>query len=461
MTALRSVGGSFRDARSRVFDDGTRIVRALSVEGRADLDAARATAFFTRAVADGRLVATTDVEDPAEVPDGWASAVEHPRLDVISYPYEWSFSMLRDAALLQLELLAQGLPEGIGCKDGTPYNIQFAGGRPRFIDVGSFAPVGPDGWPGYRQFCQLQLYPLLIEAHLDVAFGPLLRGSLEGIAPDVADRLLRGRHRLRRGVLTHVSAQAWAARRYATRPDRAAEVVGSTGIGPDVVAGLVDRTAATVAGLRPPDRATAWTDYSDRDHYAAEALRTKDRVVDLALEQGSPETVLDLGCNDGRFALAAARRARTVVAVDADRAVIDDLYRRVRARRTAVLPLVVDLADPSPALGWGLAERPALRDRVRPDLVLALALIHHLVIGRNVPVDAFLAELASWGPEAVLEVPDRHDPMVARLLAAKPDDTHADYRLDHIEDRIERRFTVVERIPLSGGTRVLYRLRRR
>ena len=200
-----------------MYDDGTRILRGLNRRAAADFEAVAQTGFFDRVTGAGLLVATSLDPHHALAAHGWTATLEHERLPVVTYPYEWTFSMLRDAALLHLDLVRQGLALGVGCKDGTAYNVQFVGTAPVFIDLGSFEPVGADPWPGYRQFCQQLLYPLLIEAYLDVPFNPWLRGSLEGITPEQADRLLRGRTRLRRGVLAHVTAQAFAARRYADR----------------------------------------------------------------------------------------------------------------------------------------------------------------------------------------------------------------------------------------------------
>jgi SAM-dependent methyltransferase len=455
--------GSFRDPRARVYDDGSTIRRGLSERGLADLRAVEASGLLAELVREGRVVGTHRVDDPELAALGWAGALVHDRIPIVTYPYEWTFSMLRDAALLQLAIVRRGLARGISCKDGTPYNVQFVGPRPVFIDVGSFEPTGADAWPGYRQFCQLYLYPLMVEAYLGVSFAPLLRGSIDGITPEQADRLLRGRVRARRGVLAHVTLQAFAARRYADRTDPA-EAVAADGEHVRIVGGLVARLESLIGGLPAPADPTVWSDYGDRSHYTSVALRAKDAFVARAVDAVAPGVVVDLGCNDGRFARAAAERGATVLALDADRLVVDRLYRQLRGTCRvggSVLPAVVDLADPSPSLGWDLAERPALDHRVDPDLVLALALVHHLVIGRNIPVPAFLDSLGRLGRHVVLEVPHRADPKVQQLLAAKPADTHLDYDDELVRAAIEARFEVVATEGLPGGTRTLHHLRSR
>ncbi|MEZ5177254.1 MAG: hypothetical protein R2746_02955 [Acidimicrobiales bacterium] len=281
--SLRPDPGSFRDPRSRVYVDDHEVVRLLDEQGAAEFEALEASRFFARAQADGRLVRTWRRPLPAGVDERWRVALSHERIPVVSYPYEWSFSMLQDAALLQLELVGEALRCGLTSKDGSAYNLQFAGGRPVFIDIGSFQPVGADPWPGHRQFGELFLHPLLIEAHLGVAFAPLLRGSLDGIPASTASALLRGTARFKRGVLTNVTARALVADRLADRDDPAGAVLGDAAHGTEVMAAVVRKTSDLVRHLATRRRETAWTGYQDRSHYVDDSLAVKDAVVRAAI----------------------------------------------------------------------------------------------------------------------------------------------------------------------------------
>ena len=205
-------GGSFRDPDGRIFQIEGEIVRALSAEGAADWSAFEESGLLARLVESGDVVETTTAS-PAELeavaaadPDGgWVTALRHERLPFVSYPYEWTFSMLRDAALLQLRVTRSALAAGLQLKDATPYNVQWRGARPVFIDVGSFERARPgEPWLGYRQFCMLFLYPLLLESYRGIPFQPWLRGSLEGIHPAEARSLLRGRDTLKGLSLIHI-----------------------------------------------------------------------------------------------------------------------------------------------------------------------------------------------------------------------------------------------------------------
>jgi ribosomal protein L11 methylase PrmA len=166
--------------------------------------------------------------------------------------------------------------------------------------------------------------------------------------------------------------------------------------------------------------------------------------------------VWDIGCNVGVFSRIAAERARYVVAMDGDHVAIDRLYRALKADRVPnILPLVVNIADPSPNLGWRNMERKRIDERGRPDLVLALALIHHVVIGANIPLAEFVQWLFDLGGDLVIEFVTREDPMVATLLRNKEDHYH-DYHEDVFERTLAAKFQVVKRQSLGSGTRILY-----
>lgn len=454
--------GSFRDPSSRVFVDRDAVWRGLDATGLADFEAFAATRTFAEAVADGRLVGTTRVPvEEAPIEGSWAGALRHDRLETITYPYEWAFSMLRDAALLQLDLSRSALAEGVLTKDATSYNLQFDGGRPVFIDVGSFERLVPgEPWPGYRQFCELFLNPLYLQAIAEIPFQPWLRGSMNGISPTAAAAALGTRKRTRRDLFTHVRMHARAEARYADA-DATRDVKGElrrAGFGPRIIDAQMANLQRAVQRLEWKAAASTWSAYSERGHYTDKDLEAKADVVSRATAALASPLVLDLGANDGHFSrLAVKAGARRAIAVDGDHLVIDHLYRQLRADgEDRILPLVIDLADPSPSMGWRNAERPAFVQRVRPDLVLCLAVIHHLALTNTVPFDGIVAFLRDFDAPVVVEMPHRDDPMAARLLARKRDGLFDHYDQPQWEDALERRFSVVAKTTLPSGTRTLY-----
>jgi hypothetical protein len=454
--------GSFRDPDSRVFHTDDGVLRALSEQGLADWNALASSAFFGRLVADRKIVATELLDTPPPgvelLERACAGVLRHERVPFVSYPYEWTFGMLRDAALLQLDLLLAALGDGMTLKDASPYNVQWRGAEPVFIDVGSFERLREsEPWAGYRQFCALYLYPLLLQAYKNIPFQPWLRGSLEGIEPREARRLLSLRDRFRRGVLTHVVLHARLEKSYAGEAGGVRRDLRAAGFRKELLEANAQRLRKLVAGLAWEPEATAWSGYRSAGTYTDEDAERKDAFVRAAVADGNWHLVWDLGANDGRHARIAAESAHYVVALDRDPAVVDGLYRVLKDKgATSILPLVFDVADPSPALGWRGLERKSLPERGKPELTLCLALLHHLAITDNVPVRELLGWLRSLGTAVVIELVTREDPMAQRLLAAKRAGAHPDYERDAFERRLKEAFDVRRSEMLSSGNRVLY-----
>ena len=457
--------GSFRDWDSRVFVSDDAVHRALTEVGLSDWEALAASDVFHGFAARGELVATERADDAVlsqlqrlDPEGGWVGVLNHERLPFVSYPYEWSFSMLKDAAMLQLELESAALAEGLTLKDATPYNVQWRGSQAVFVDVGSFERAR-DGepWAGYRQFCMLFLYPLLLEAYRGVAYQPWLRGSIDGIPPTEFRAFFGRRDALRRGMLRHVFLHASLERRYA---HRGAEVRGDlerAGFDRRVVEATVASLGKLVGGLHARTGDSTWRAYESTCTYDERETAAKEDFVRRAAGTARHRLVWDLGCNEGRYSRIAAAHADFVVALDSDRVVVDALYNALKADEDrAILPLVVDLADPSPAIGWDSAERKTLLERGRPDLTLCLALVHHMSISRNIPLRELVRWLRELDSAVVIEFPHRSDPMVERLLGSKREEAHPDYSLETFEELLRARFHVVDSLELPSATRTLY-----
>ena len=369
--------------------------------------------------------------------------------------------MLKDAALVQLDLLLAALEQGMVLKDSTPYNVQFRGARPVFVDIGSYERLREgEPWVGYRQFCMLYLYPLLLQAAKDVPFHPWMRGSIDGIRPAEMASLLSLRDRFRRGVFTNVFLHARLEKRYADRPQEVKDQVKRRGLKREIVMANVRKMRKMVERLdwSPPDG--VWTAYGERNSYTDDDAGRKDEFVRAVATSRHWDLVWDIGANNGRYSRIAAEGASTVVAVDADQGPMELLYRDLRSEGDEkILTLTMNLADPSPGLGWRGLERRSMPDRGKPDLVLALALIHHVAISANVPVKEFVDWLASLGSELVIEFPTLEDPMVKKLLAPKRDGLHPDYELSFFERCLGDAFVIERSERLESGTRVLYHAR--
>ena len=451
--------GSFRDPNARVFWHEGKLFRYLSPAALKDWEAVSKTRFFKAFTEAGRLVSTERVDNPSggSIPAPWAAVLRHEVVPVVSYPYEWSFSMLRDAALLQLDLLLAALDEGIALKDSTPFNIQWVGARPVFIDIASFKAAEPgEPWLGYRQFCEMFLYPLFLQAYKDVPFHPWLRGSLEGIDARDCNQLMSTRDRLRPGVFTHVYLLSKVQKRYEHTDGSVKQSLRSAGFTTALIRNNVRRLRRVVDGLTwGADRST-WSDYAECNTYESSDRDRKKRFVQQAASSRRRRLAWDIGCNTGEYSRAIAGHADRIVAIDADHLAVDRLYTSLRTDGPAtILPLLGDVADPSPGLGWRGVERRPLADRCQPDLILFLALVHHVAIGRNVPLPDLVEWLAGFRADLVIEFVHPDDPMVRRLLQNR-DNLDFGYTREHFDAALSRYFDIAATETLESGTRTMY-----
>jgi SAM-dependent methyltransferase len=439
------------------------VFRVLSPVGWEDWETLSGTKLWPKLVEEGHVVATEAAgvdAAPQLLAGDTAGVLRHERVPFISYAYEWPFSMLQDAALLQLELNQRALKAGLALKDATPYNIQFRGTRPVFIDVGSFEKLRPgEPWIGYRQFCMQFLYPLMFQAYKDLPYHPLLRGAIDGISPHEARAVFAG-DRFKKGVMSNVLLHAKMESRYADTGGREVkQQMKRAGFSEELLAANFGKMEKLVRRLEWEAGETAWTSYGEVNTYDEQSAGAKAAFVREAGARRRSALAWDVGCNDGRYSRIAAENADFVVAFDADHATVDATYRALRDEgRDDILALVMSVTDPSPDLGWRGRERASLERRGTPDLALCLAVVHHVCITGNVPVREFLDWLRSLDTALVIEFPDREDPMVQRLLSGKREGSNPDYDAAVFESALAERFTIDQKSPVSE-TRTLFEAR--
>jgi len=457
MIAARPDPGSFRDPGGRVFIAGDRVLRAVMEANAPAYRVARDAGLYDSLVRQGLLLPARErpADELLDHADGVVHALEHPRIPFVSYPYEWSFAAHRQAALLHLDLHLAALEAGFTLSDATAYNVQFRGTRPIFIDHLSLRPYR-DGelWTGHRQFCMQFLNPLLFWTLLKVPPNAWFRGHLEGIAPEEIAPLLPLRGKLSWTVLSHVVAQASLQRRAIGRGD-ASSRLRTARLPRHAFLGLLRGLRAYIARLAPPGGRTVWGDYATANGYSGEEAAAKRAFVQEMVEAARPSLLFDLGCNSGDYSKAALDAgAANVVGFDYDHAALDRAFERFRSSDRSFLPLWLDAANPSPSQGWAQRERQGLSERSRADALIALAFIHHIVIGRNVPLDMALDWLTGLAPVGILEFPPKSDPMVRRLLALR-DDIFPDYTEAAFIEALSARARIVRSRHLSENGRLL------
>lgn len=449
---------SFRDPWGFLFERDGVLYRQVNGAGRAGYDMLMASGLYGELVEKQLLVRHAEVDVPGS---GEAARVLQPDLiPFVSYPYEWCFGQLKLAALTTLRVQRIALKHGMSLRDASAFNVQFAGSRPVFIDTLSFEPyVEGRPWVGYRQFCQHFLAPLYLMAGCDPRLAVLSSSWMDGVPLDVARRLAPRRYRWRPGFLTHVSLHARAQHRFR---EAAARPSTPPRLGRGALANLLDSLRSTVERLAWDPGTTPWADYYAKTNYSDEAMEQKRRFVASVVEEVRPARVVDLGANTGEFSAVAARAGAYVVATDVDHGAVEICFRGARAEQGRnVLPLVVDLASPTPAVGWMNAERASFLERCAgtTDLVLALALVHHLVIGNNTPLAGVVELLARFGADAIVEFVDKRDSQVRRLLASR-EDIFGEYTEAGFERALAGAFRIARKQPIGGAHRVLYHLRR-
>jgi hypothetical protein len=365
--------------------------------------------------------------------------------------------MLQDAALLQLELIEAALGEEISIRDSTPFNIQWRGTTPVFVDISSFERLSKgEPWVGYRQFCRMFLYPLFLQSYKGVPFQPWLRGDIEGIEARHLSRMMCPRDYFRPGLFVHLYLHAKAEATYGGLQRDVKAELRSAGFNAGLILANVRRLTKLVRKLSPPNEKSLWVAYQDANSYGQADRLRKVAFVRQVAQSRRWKIVWDFGCNTGIFSRIASENADYVVAFDADGLVIDGLYQSLKSEASRrVLPLVVDMVNPSPGLGWRGLERRNLTDRGTPELIICLALIHHIVIGANVPLDEFIDWLVSFDADVLIEFVGRDDPMVQKLLRNRSDNC-PDYDEEKFCRRFREAFDLVRSENLDAIPRTLY-----
>jgi ribosomal protein L11 methylase PrmA len=387
------------------------------------------------------------------------------RVGFISYPYEWCFGQLKDAALATMHIQKRAMDFGMTLRDATAYNIQFHRGRPLLIDTLSFGRLEEGKpWLPYRQFCQHFLAPLALMSYADVRLGQLARVHIDGIPLDLAAALLPRKARRRPSLQMHVAMHARSQKKYAeTAPGQPeAKERKERAFSARALQGLLESLEGATGKLQWEPDPSVWSGYyAEGDSYTPDALEQKRAIVGSFLDEARPSTVWDLGANTGLFSRLATQRGILTVSFDFDIESVEANYRTaVRDGESNVLPLVMDLTNPSPALGWENRERSSLAERGPAGLAMALALIHHLAIGNNVPLARMAEMFRDLSDRLIVEFVPKDDAKVQTLLATR-EDIFPDYTEAGFEKAFAERFETERREPIPGSKRVLYLMRGR
>jgi hypothetical protein len=448
---------SFRDPDGWVFARDGELYRQIDRAYQPHYDRLMSSGLYEALVRAELLVPHQEVSIAPERPETCYKVLKPERLRFISYPYEWCFSQLKRQALALLSVQRTALNYGMSLRDATAFNMQFRRGRPALMDTSSFEEYAEGRpWAAYRQFCQHFLAPLFLVRYRHADLGKLGRIYLDGVPLDLASRLLPLRARLRPAVLAHIVAHAALQKGYARRKD-----VRLRPMSKRAILGLLDNLEAAVARLNWRPKETAWSGYYEHTNYSAEALAQKRAVVAEFLDRLKPSSVWDLGGATGMFSRIASEMGVFTVSLDADPVSVERNYLDAAARRDEnLLPLVMDLMNPSAACGWANRERQSLSERGPADAALALALVHHLAIANNVPLGNIAAWLSAACRSLIIEFVPKEDSQVQTMLATRKD-IFGGYTQPEFEARFRAHFRILEVRPIAGSLRSLYLMQKR
>ncbi|MBI5858644.1 MAG: SAM-dependent methyltransferase [Sphingobacteriales bacterium] len=447
---------SFRDPSGFVFEKDNVVYRQVNQVYKQHFDFFIGCGLYEKLVKEQLLIPHQQInENLTGSNDRYATLIPAP-VEFISFPWEWSFDMLKDAALLTLRLMKEAIASGMILKDATPYNIQWHNGKFIFIDTLSFEKYNPDEpWIAYRQFCESFLSPLLLMHYSRQSLQQLCVAWPEGIPLTVTRSLLPWRSKWSFHTYLHIHLHANISKRKTNKTGT------NTKFSKQKMRNLTGSLEMLIKKLKAPDMATAWSEYYDEASKRNNYLEDKKRIIERWVDE-LPEikTAADLGANEGEFSEILALRAIKTIATDSDANCINKLYNRIKsAGKKNIQPVIADLSNPSPAVGFGNTERSSLGTRLHADLCLALALIHHLVIGKNISFEMMARFLSGISKKLIIEFVPKSDEKVKLMLQSKKD-IYSVYTKESFEQAFKKHFRTEKQQDIAGSGRTLYLMQR-
>lgn len=451
---MEKVAASFRDPDGFLYWEKNKLYRQINKSYFKEYEFLKSLGLYQVLIDQKLLIEHTEISFDDE-----SRIIAPDLISFISYPYEWSFSQLKDAALLTLDVQKIALEFGMSLKDASVYNVQFKDGRPIFIDTLSFERYKEgEPWIAYKQFCQHFLAPLALMAYKDIRLNSLFKSYIDGVPLDLAAKLLPSSTYFQLSLLLHIHLHARAQKTY---EDTTKKTISKRSLSLHQLKGLIDSLRSGIVGCKWKAQGTEWVDYYQDDSYTAVGLKDKQRLVDEFLRIVQPKTVWDLGGNDGFFSRLAAKISDQVICFDIDPACVENNYlQSIKNNETKILPLLLDLTNPAPAVGWANRERLSIEKRGKPDCVLALALVHHLAISNNVPLDYIASYFASLGQLLIIEFVPKSDKKVKKLLATRID-IFSEYSEIGFEKTFSKYFDIQSKEQVSDSKRVLYLMKKK
>ncbi len=455
---MKRVDSSFRDPNGFIFEDKGIIYRQINLEYKMDYDKLmEPNGLYDELVSNKMLVAHQESSDDLmeKNANSLYKIIKPDIIPYISYPYEWTLQQYRDAATLTLDICLMAIKHGMILKDASSYNIQFVGGRPIFIDTLSFTKYEEGQiWEGYGQFCRHFLAPIVLMAEKSVELSQLMRVYIDGIPLDLASKLLPKKTKLNLPLYLHLHLHGKK-----QKDHKVSEKRHENSILPKTsLIAIVESLKSLVNRKAKKHEATEWGDYYEKMlNYSDKAFSSKYKIVEKYLLQTGAKTICDLGANKGEFSKIAGNISGTyVVAYDIDHTAVEKHFYTLKENNVAnILPLVLDLTNPSPALGWANKERLSLQERSNWDCIMALALIHHLSISNNLPFAHIASYFADLTRYLIIEFVPKEDSQVQKLLLNRKD-IFTKYTQETFEEEFSKYYTIIGKENVLESARTMY-----
>ena len=441
---------SWRDPSGFIFEKNGMPYRQVNKSFKEDFDLFINSGCYDHLVKKDLLISHEVIKENLSGFDEYYLTLKPKKIDFISYPYEWSFDMLKDAALLTLQLVKETIPFGLILKDATPFNIQWHNGRFIFIDTLSFEKYNEEPWIAYRQFCENFLSPLLLMYYAKTPLQQLLLAYPEGIPLSITKNLLPKRSRFSLNIYLHVHLHAKVGEKSKGQEQKPVK------LSKQKLINVITSLESLIGKLKLPEQRTTWSEYYDEAH-SKKYLEEKRIIIQKWVDQlQNMSAAADLGANTGEFSKLLAEKNIRTITTDFDAYCINHLYNEIKKNRLQnIQPLILDLSAPSPAIGVNNEERNSFIDRCKIDLVMALALIHHLAIGKNIPFEMVADLFSRIGKNLIIEFVPKEDEKIKIMLNQKKD-IYTSYTQENFENAFKGYFDIKAKQAINSSGRTLY-----
>jgi hypothetical protein len=448
---------SFRDPSGFITYEGNRVLRVINKTYEKEYEHFMHTGLSESLISKGLLIPHKEITTDKIYSDTQYKVIEAEKIPFISYPYEWCFSQLKDAALLTLHIEELAIEHDMKLKDATAYNIQFHKGKAIFIDTLSFdLAEGNFEWKAYRQFCEFFLAPLCLMAYKDPRLNILLKDFINGIPLDLGVKLLPLKALFKPSVFLHLylhsKFQDSVKENKSSKPRKI--------ISKEQHKSLIAYLSSFIQSMTLPKLSTEWeTYYSETKGEKPTYLTAKEKHVEEFIKSINPDVTWDIGANDGLFSRIASRYSRQVISMDYDWQCIEFSYRECKKNKIEnILPLITDLVNPSGGIGWNSEERKPLFSRSeKPGLIIALALMHH-IINANVPFSKLIELLSHTKEYVILEFIPKTDPKVELIFHSRGSSWKY-IEENEFREIIQAKFQILKTQSIEGSSRILYLLK--